>query len=274
MIQEYMNYLRNIRGLSENTIIAYGKDLHAFVEWAKRNKKEARWSNITMDDVDKYITNLAINGLSAATTNRKLSAISGIYSFFRHKGMAVENPCRWESRRKIAERIPNTIDENQLLDAYKYANGIARIALGLFMSTGIRIQELLDMTWESINFEQNSIRIKGKGRKERMVYTTADKLETLKATYEMSHPKGTIFKMEQRQMRTLIFNALKPYCRAKQLSPHAIRHTFATHAANQGANVTTLATALGHKNIETTQKYIDLRTAPTRDLMTSYNIFN
>lgn len=212
--------------------------------------------------------------LKPATTNRRLSAISGIYRFFRREGHNVENPCKYESRRKISETIPHTIPIDQLKEAYDHAAGIAKVAIGLFMTTGIRIQELLDITWEDINFQDQSIKITGKGSKERTVYTTEDKLETLLQLSKIKTQKGNIFCMEQRQMRRIIYDALSPYCQAPQLSPHAIRHTFATHAANKGANVSTLAKAMGHNRIETTQKYIDLRSAPVRSLMRDNNMFN
>lgn len=274
MIEQYINYLTNIKGYSQNTANSYRKDLQHFTKWIKQQRTDVRWSTITMQDIDQYITELAEAGLKPATTNRRLSAISGIYNFFRHQGKQVENPCKWEGRRKIADTIPNTIPVEQLKLAYAQATGVAKVAIGLFMTTGIRIQELLDMTWEDIDFETQAIKIHGKGSKERMVYTTEDKLEVLRQLHTMKPQSGQIFTMEQRQLRTIIFEALRPFCHAPQLSPHAIRHTFATHAANMGANVTTLAQAMGHKRIATTQKYIDLSSAPVRSLMTSYNMFN
>lgn len=274
MIEQYINYLTNIKGYSQNTANSYRKDLQHFAKWMKQQRTNAKWSNITMQDIDDYISELAVAGLKPATTNRRLSAISGIYNFFRHQGKQVENPCKWEGRRKIADTIPNTIPIEQLKQAYAQAAGVAKVAIGLFMTTGIRIQELLDMKWEDIDFNQASIKIHGKGSKERMVYTTGDKLEILKQLHTMQPQSGRIFTMEQRQLRTIIFESLRPFCKAPQLSPHAIRHTFATHAANMGANVTTLAQAMGHKRIETTQKYIDLGSAPVRTLMTTYNMFN
>lgn len=274
MIDKYIDYLRNIKGYSENTCNSYRKDLLHFTNWMKQQHTGARWSTITMQDIDRYIMELVEAGLKPATTNRRLSAISGIYTYFRHIGKEIQNPCKWEGRRKIANTIPNTIPVEQLKQAYNEAAGVAKVAIGLFMTTGIRVQELLDMTWEDIDFETQAIRIHGKGRKERMVYTTADKLEILRQLYTMYPQTGRIFTMEQRQLRTLVFEALRPFCKAPQLSPHAIRHTFATHAANMGANVTTLAQAMGHKRITTTQKYIDMSSAPVRSLMTTYNMFN
>lgn len=274
MIQEYMNYLENIKGYSPNTTSSYAKDLHNFVEWARCNISGARWSTITINDIDKYITDMAKAGLKPATTNRHLSALSGLYRYMKREGLIDENPCHYESRRKIAQTIPNTIPINDLKTAYENAHGVVKVMLALLISTGIRIQELLDLEWDDINFVDNSLKIHGKGNKERLVYTNSEDLETLRTVHQYQCQKGKIFLMNQREARRMVFDALKPYTRAKQLSPHAIRHSFATHLANEGVNASTIGAILGHKRLETTQKYIDLTDAPVRNILQNHNILN
>lgn len=257
MIQEYVIYLRKIRGYSENTIKAYAKDVEEFATWLKENKEDARWSTTTRDDVDKYIIYQTEKGHSASTTNRQLAAISSIYKYFQRQGFDAENPCKYESRKPIAERIPNTIPMNNLRTAYANSRGGARRMLGILISTGIRIQEMLDLTWEDINFEENTIRVQGKGDKQRDVFPDKNVLDEFRQLYIMAKPTGKIFFFGQRKAREIIWEALRPYCRAKQLSPHAIRHSYATDLAQRGYNVSYIAKILGHKHLETTQKYID-----------------
>ena len=274
MINEYINYLSNVRGYSRHTCRAYQQDVVAFVVWMKQQRTDVRWSTITRDDVDAYVTDRAKAGRKASTTNRALASISGIYNYMKRQGYDVVNPCRYESRRKIAESIPNTISVEDLRKAYYHSHGVVKVIIGLLASTGIRLQELLDMTWESINFEECSIHIYGKGQKERIVYASPEYLETLKIANEQQRRTGRIITMEQREVRWLLWKALRPWCNAKQLSPHAIRHTMATQAAAHGANVTTLAVALGHKSIRTTQKYIDMTANPVRDLFSQNNMLH
>lgn len=273
MIEQYINYLRNIKGYSENTCQSYEKDIRHFIGWAKAHIDGARWSTMTRTHLDQYVTELANQGLKPATTNRRLSAISSLYRYFKRQGLEVENPCSFESRRKVPETIPNTIPIEQLKTAWEHSFGAVKIMLGLLSSTGIRIQELLDMTWEDIDFKTQAIRIHGKGRKERIVYTLPEYLQVLQDLAAMKPQAGRIFTIEQREARRMIFDALRPYCHAKQLSPHAIRHTFATHAATMGANVTTIGATLGHKQLETSQKYIDMTAAPVRMMCQQYNMF-
>jgi site-specific recombinase XerD len=274
MIQEYINYLLNIRGYSSHTANSYRKDLEHFTHWMQKNIEGARWSTITRDIIDQYVTAQAQDGLSPATTNRRLSAISGLYNYMKRQGYDVHNPCRFESRRKQAQTVPNTIPVADLKRAYEQAGGVTKVMIGLLSTTGMRIQELLDLNYEDIDFEDNSIRVSGKGKKERIVYTTESILDTLRAVRTYYNASGKIFTFDQRQARYMIWQALKEVSNARQLSPHAIRHTVATNMATHGANVTTIAQILGHKHIETTQRYIDMTQANVRQACQQYSLFN
>ena len=274
MIQNYLSYLSNLKGMSPNTVVAYHKDLINFVIWAKHNIKDCRWSMITRDDIDRYLNAMVENGLSASTTNRRLSAISGLYNYFHRQGMLVDNPCKYESRRKIGIRCPNTISISELRVAYHKSRGAVKTMLGILITTGIRIAELLSITWEDIDFFANRISIAGKGSKGRVVYTTEEVLSSLRSYKDAHTVGGTIFRYTQRECRYMIYLSLRPYCCARQLSPHAIRHTFATNIASAGGNVTQLAQILGHTNISTTQHYIDMSNIATRDITLSNNILN
>lgn len=262
MLTEFLNYLRAIRGYSENTIKAYAADLAAFARWARENIADARWSTITREDIDKYITSKYNEGLKPSTTNRQLAAISSIYRYFQREGLMTENPCKYESRRKLPKTIPAVLRTTELIKAYQQARGARKTMLGLFASTGIRIQELLDLEWQDIDFEESSIRITGKGCKQRKVYTTAEVLIDLNTIYTQTHPVGRIFNIKQRTARRMIYEALKPFCKSSHLNPHTIRHTYATELAKGGENVVNIAKVLGHSHIETTQKYINLAEIP------------
>lgn len=274
MIEQYTHYLRTLKGYSENTCQAYEKDLKDFVRWAKANITGVRWSTLTRADIDRYIADLVEAGMKPSTTNRRLSAISGLYRFFKREGYEVANPAQYESRRKRGEQVPNTIPYHELEKAYEHSAGVVKVMLGILATTGIRIQELLDITWEDINFEKAAIKIHGKGNKERIVYTLPDQLDILRELQQMGNPSGQIFIQTQREARRMIWEALKPYSKAPQLSPHAIRHTFATHMAEKGVNCSTLAGILGHKSLETTQQYIDLGQSQAQQACLQYALLH
>ena len=258
MLTRFYNYLRNIKGYSERTCSEYLKDVRAFAQWAKANVKDARWSTLTRSDIDEYITMRAKEGIKPTTTNRELASISALYRFFIREGLLNKNPARFQSRRKVGYHLPNTIPSEDLKMAYANSVGVVHVWLGLLSTTGIRISELLSLKWEDIDFKTCALEINGKGNKDRLVYTTPEYLELMRQAYERNPTEGRIFRYSEREARHMIWEALKPYSRAKQLSPHAIRHSFATSLAKQGVNVATIATILGHNRIAPTQKYIDM----------------
>ena len=274
MLTRFENYLRNIKGYSERTCSEYLKDLKAFAHWAKANKQDARWSTLTRSDIDEYITMRAKEGIKPTTTNRELAAISALYRFFIREGLLKTNPARFQSRRKVGFHLPNTIPSEDLQAAYKNSFGVVHVWIGLLSTTGIRISELLGLNWEDIDFKTCALEIKGKGNKERLVYTTPEYLDLMRQAYERNPTEGRIFRYSERDARYMLWEALKPYSRAKQLSPHAIRHSFATSLAKQGVNVATIATILGHKSIETTQKYIDMAQMDCRAVSAQYSPLN
>lgn len=274
MIREWKEYLSSVKGYSPNTVEGYEKDVRAFTKWARKNVEGARWSTITRDDLDRYITAMAVQGMKPATTNRHLSAISSVYKWLWRQGHEVEDPTRTESRRKIGRTLPNTIPVDELRAAYEHSTGAARVMLGILISTGVRIQELLDMTWQSIDFETGGIQIRGKGAKERIVQCSKTALKELNELRSWSPQAGRIFHYDQREARHIIFEALRPWSHAKQLSPHAIRHTMATHMAAEGCNVATIGTVLGHNHLQTTQRYIDAAAIDARQAMATHSIIN
>lgn len=272
MIQQFVTYIRDIKGYSEQTATAYEADIRHFARWAQRNINEARWSTIKRADLDKYISEMSQAGLAPATTNRRLSSISAFYNYLRREGRINYNPTQYESRRKQAQTIPNTIPIEDIRKAYENALGVTKLMIGILATTGIRIQELLDTEWQDIDFGESTIRVRGKGGKERKVYTTAKILAPLKAVAELRKQTGRLFYIDQRQARYMIYEALKAYSTARQLSPHAIRHTVATQLAKEGANAMTIAKILGHSKLETTQKYVNMAQVTTKEAMRRMSI--
>ena len=274
MLIKFENYLRNIKGYSERTCSEYLKDLKGFAKWAKAYKEDARWSTLTRSDIDEYISCRAKEGIKPATTNRELAAISALYRYFIREGLMTSNPARFQSRRKVGHHLPNTIPSEDLQAAYAHSVGVVHVWIGILSTTGIRISELLALRWEDIDFKACSLEIRGKGNKDRIVYTTVEYLDLMRQAYERNPIEGRIFRYSEREARHMLWEALKPYSRAKQLSPHAIRHTFATTLARQGVNVATIATILGHNRIATTQKYIDMAQMDCRAVSAQYSPLN
>lgn len=274
MIKKFTNYLKNIKGYSQNTIEAYEADLRDFAKYMAAEHIDAKWSTIKQADILKYLSDQGAKGLKPATTNRQLSAIRSLYNYFISQDMLKTNPARYIPSRKIEQTTPNTIALSDLGKAYKTADGALHTALGLLIETGIRIQELLDIKKYDIR-ENGRIVIQGKGAKQRIVAISPELCDELIALGKNKRPDQLIFGGYyycQRELRHDIWELLRQTgSQCKQASPHAIRHTFATEIAKQGENVITLAKMLGHNNIRTTQKYIDAAQTETETAFHRYH---
>lgn len=258
MIREYITYVQNVKGYSPLTVRAYYSDLRHFAAWARENMQDARWSKINREVVELYTMDAARNEQSPATTNRRLASLSGFYKYMKRKGYEVEDPTQYESRRKQAQTLPATIDVENLRAAYKKADGVVKFMLGILITTGMRISEMLALEWEDFNRANLTIKVRGKGSKERIVRTTEEIMKFYDLGNSVKKQSGRMFHYDDRAARYMIHEALKQTCHDKKLSPHIIRHTFATNLAAQGVNATTIQSILGHSHLETTQKYINL----------------
>lgn len=274
MINEFTSYLTAIKGYSTLTAQAYQSDLYEFTKYMKEYWPGIGWSGIVRQHIDEYITLSRKSGYAATTINRRLSAISELYKYMIRQGYKVENPCLHETRAKIQKRVPNTIDRKELNRAYENASGKVKTMIGILATTGIRLQELLDLTIDSIDETRSTITVLGKGAKGRTIYANPYLISRIKADANSTPRNETIYAYCQREARKLIYEALKPYCTSKQLSPHAIRHTYATAMADNGVPTATLAQILGHNSLNTTQIYIDRKGVNTIKAQASNQIIN
>ncbi len=273
MITEFENYLVSVKGYSLHTAKAYGMDLRDFARFMRARNDSARWSTVSQSDVDEYMMTMTTAGRKASTINRHVSSVKALFRYMMRQGMMTSNPVRYASSQKQEKKIPNTIPTCDLVTATKHACGTLRIMFLILVSTGCRIQEMLDIEQCDINEEEQRITIHGKGKKERYVYATDEVIREIKAYCE-GRPGRIFGTIDQRTARHAIYEHLKRYSNAKQLSPHAIRHTMATQMAKQGANVTMISKLLGHESIKTTQQYIDLAQQEVKAAAQQYCILN
>lgn len=275
MITEFITYLENIKGYSHLTAVAYEKDVRAFARWMALRKPNAHWSTITRADVDKYVVAHSQAGRKPATTCRHLASLSALYKYMQREGYDVENPVKYESRPKIAKTLPTTISMQTLLTGWSKTTGELHMIITILMTTGIRLQECLDLTWDDIKWEDKKIIVRGKGNKDRQVYICEVLMNELRDVPATMTRQWKLFPMwSQRRVRSEIFWVMRQFDTNCTCSPHRIRHTYATEIAKGGANVVQLANLLGHQDIKTTQKYIDMTQCDAQAIATMYNPFN
>ena len=267
MIREFKTYLTSIKGYAENTAVAYEKDLVSFVHYVKSQKPAATWSTLKREDVDAYIIYLSNTDHKPATLCRHIASISALYKYMKRQGYNVEDIAKYESRPKIGKHQPNTIPVEDITLAMAKAQGKVKIMLRILMETGIRVQEMLDIRDKDIDIKMGTIRIHGKGNKERIVYFGTP---CRKAIDSYLQERNKIVLTDNRALfgsrngnristdavHALVKKALlKAGLDATQFSAHKLRHTAATMMLSGGVDVKTVQEVLGHENLNTTQIY-------------------
>lgn len=272
MIQEYITYLRNNRNLASNTLEAYSKDLRNFATWAA--PRGLRWSTIRQEDIENYLAEQHRAEAAATSINRHLASIRGLFTWAHHRGMLTTNPARWIRAQKTAEKLPYAADEEALtryLDTPATTDRARTIhaLIALLKDTGIRIQEAIDLRIEDVETKSQTMRIHGKGRRERTVYYTQLTIEHCSKT--AGQRLGYLIPISsQRTLRLMLSEELKTVSDAR-IYPHAIRHLFATSLLTAGADINAIAKLLGHKSVKTTERYATLSDNATRAQYLQYH---
>lgn len=270
MIKEYLTYIETVRGLSANTIEGYRKDLREFVRYAAH--LGLRWSTLQEHDVDGWLSEQAQAGISPRTRNRRLSALRGLLTWAHHKGMLTQNAARFCQQAKKPDSLPKPTDLSAI-DRYLgerqpgTAANIAALQIALMVESGLRISEAITLTIEDIDTSRKSIRVRGKGNKDRYTFYGA---RVERELMPLMGGKGRIFPAWSTQFyRSNIEDQLRPFTGA--ITPHQLRHTFATSQLNAGMPISTLSMMLGHKSVETTQVYTRVAVDTARTQYQSIN---
>jgi site-specific recombinase XerD len=275
-------YDRDLQGRSaaERTRRAYGVDLGQFVEWAgERAPGEVRHR-----DVRRYAAGLSSGGAAPATVARKLAAIRGLFDFLIRTGQVGQNPADLVSSPKREEKLPRVLSAEQvrsLLEAIPARTPLElrdRAMLELAYSCGLRCEEIVNLDLGALDFETEQLRVLGKGSKERMLPVGEPAQRALQRYCERGRhalagdPREQalfLSKSGRRLSNSDITRRLGLWVReaalAASVSPHSLRHSFATHLLEGGADLRTIQELLGHASISTTQVYTRVDAARLRD---------
>lgn len=265
MVQEFLNYQATNKGLAEETIYGYQKDLKAFIGWAQ--PKGLRWSTITPTDMEAYVQDERERGMMPATIKKRIEVVRLIFSWAQHRGMLTANPAQYTQAPKAAKTLRQAADAKQLED-YMQSPSLTRDAylihavVAIIYETGIRIGELLKIEGKDIDPDQRAIKIHGKGANERIVYYGERSAKYLQA---MSYRRGRCLEETDAEIRCKMAKEIRG------CHPHAIRHTFACRMLNAGMPLKTLSTLMGHEHEATTEIYARMATDKMRAEYQKYN---
>lgn len=270
MIQLFLNYQQAVKSASACTIEAYRRDLSQFVAWYRQYAATPRWSLVTRADLQAYVLHLSESGLKPSSICRKVSALRAFFNYLMTVDALKENPCRYVQSPRKGKPLPHTVQLDDVAEtlADPAVDLRTKLMIALLVETGVRISELLAMSTKDFCKADRSIRVSGKGAKQRVVYYGDRSRALLNAV--VGYRQGLIFDCTQREARYAIHDALARHSEAPQLSPHVLRHTYATTMLNAGAPMPAISKLLGHESVKTTEVYAQLADTSARDAAKAY----
>ncbi len=280
-IEDFLNYLRVVKNASRLTLISYRTDLDQFFQFlAQRQAVDYGELSVTLIDhraVRDYLAWLQRQGLRRSTLARKLAALRSLVRYLCRENILPSNPIAAVSTPKQEQRLPNflyPLEVTQLIEAPDTSTPLGlrdRALLELLYATGIRVSELVGLSAADINFQSGVVKVKGKGGKDRIVplgkaaaqwvqhYLKArDKLITKGQGTQALWVNRFGAQLSMRGVRNIINKYVEALAINTKVSPHTLRHTFATHLLNRGADLRSVQELLGHVKLSTTQIYTHL----------------
>ena len=262
------------RALSENSIAAYRSDLKQLNFWLDLNSKQSIES-AERSDLQLYVAHLSqAKGLHARTISRVLSTLRNFYHYLNRVGARIDDPTARIISPKIGRSLPTTLTEAEVVALLEAPDRVSRIGvrdrtmIEMMYGGGFRVSELVDLRMDTLNLRQGVVRVFGKGRKERLVPLGGEAmlwlekyLKEIRPDFMNGRVSDTIFVTARGKgmTRQAFWYRLKKYGKIigikGKLSPHTLRHAFATHLLNHGADLRSVQMLLGHSDLSTTQIY-------------------
>ena len=281
-VDAFLAHLRDERGLSPHTLRAYAADLGRYLDWADRTGVDP--FAVTHRQLRLYLAELDRAAYARRTIARRLASVRSIFAFLLERGLVTGDPAAVLGTPRLAKRLPRTVPDDvltALLDAPDPATPAGlrdRALLELLYATGMRVAEIAGLDLGRVDLADGHIRVIGKGSKERILPLHPQAIERVRSYLESGRPvhdtRGDpallLSSRGNRLSEDAVRRVLKTHLRAVggtlSLSPHALRHTFATHLLEGGADLRTIQELLGHVALSTTQIYTHVGRKRLRDV--------
>ena len=266
---KFISYLSSEKRFSQNTITSYSNDINQFYLFLFKEYEITNQINeVSFQIVRSWIANLLETGVAARSVNRKISTLKTFFKFLIREGIIVDSPMLKVIAPKSSKSLPLFIKESEiqnLLNEVSFDKGFIgqrdKLIIDLFYVTGIRLSELIDIQIIDIEFYKKTIKVLGKRNKERIIPLSDTIIKTLKIFINEYKLKDFLFTdiKGNKVYPKLVYRVVKKYIgmisSINKRSPHVLRHTFATHMLNNGADINAIKDLLGHANLSATQVY-------------------
>lgn len=282
-LEQFYHHLGVERGLAPLTLAAYAQDLQDFRQYGE-DRGLSTWEAVDLPLLQSYLTALEARGLSARSRARRLSALRQFFRFLQREEKLAQNPLELLDSPRLPQRLPQVLGEREvaaLLAAPDPSTPLGQrddALLEVLYATGLRVSELVGLTLKQVDLRRGVVRPLGKGNKERLVPMVPRAVDKLKLYLAQGRPallRGRespylfVNRRGGRLSRQGFWKVLKHYARlagVRDLSPHTLRHSFATHLLSRGANLRVLQLLLGHADLATTTIYTHLDAARLREV--------
>lgn len=270
----FLKYLQFEKRFSLNTIRSYDNDLSQFTEFVNENYNKKEIHQVDEKVIRAWIVNLMGKDFSSLSVNRKISTLKTFYKFLLRENNIQSNPMDKVISPKSSKKLPSFVEEaqiNKLLDEFSFGDDFAGIRnktiIEMFYNTGMRLSELIGIQDKDLDLSNNTIKVLGKRNKERILPLQLDFIKTLKQYKELKriqfpdlkHDYFFVTDKGNKMYEKFVYRVVNKYLNfvttIEKKSPHILRHTFATHMLNNGADLNTIKELLGHANLAATQVY-------------------
>ena len=268
-INRFIRYLEVERGVSAHTVRAYRKDLEEFSAYA-----DAKPETMDLIDIRSFIAGQINKGLSKITVSRRLSSIRSFFKYLHREGYITANPAKLVSNPKIPKMLPRYLSVDDVFSLIESPEGIGFVPvrdsaiLELLYSSGLRVSELSGLNVDDLNIRESLVKIKGKGKKERIVPVGSKAVGAIKSylverMLRRSRDKALFLnrmgtRLTDRGVRRIVVKYARASSMTGHVGPHVLRHSFASHLLQGGADLRVIQELLGHASLSTTQKYTHL----------------
>lgn len=272
-IQSYLNYLSEEKRYSSHTVNAYRKDINQFISFLTSQMEIVDLHEVKNFHVRSWVVELVEEGIANRSINRKIVAIRNFFKYSRRSNPELSNPCDKIQALKTPKRLPSFVQEKDLNNTFELiVNDETNpfqwrdfLIIELLYNTGIRRSELIELKFSDISFYRNVIKVMGKGNKERLVPLSNHLVDDMRRYHELMREEGFnenfvfISRSGKKLYPKAVYNVVKKYLSSlttiEKRSPHVLRHSFATHLMNRGAELNAVKEILGHSSLAATQVY-------------------
>lgn len=275
MVDSFINYLQFEKRCSPHTVEAYERDLRQFGEFLELSFEQSDLAIVGHAEIRAWIIDLVEQGLSTTSVNRKIATLRSYYKFLLRQGVIQKDPTYKLKSLKNPKRLPEFVQEKSIQDVLEedvYEDGFEgyrdRMIMEFLYLTGVRLSELTGLKWADIDFHSEQVRVLGKRKKQRVIPLSKGLIQNIisyKKVFEESFPNSgqnpyfIITNSGKQSYPMMVYRTVRKYldlfAQTSKRSPHVLRHTFATHLLNKGADLNAVKDLLGHANLAATQVY-------------------